>query len=176
MARFEIHCLLEQYRQLQAQYEVLAERLTQLAKEMTDYEYLLSIPGVGENTVAELLAETGPLTNYKHPRQLLKLAGLTLRENSSGQHKGQKKISKRGRRKLRGLLFRAILPMIRYNVAFQALYEYYITRPNNPLRKKEAMVVLCGKLLKIAHALCQKKVYFDAQTMMKNLTCLEPLA
>lgn len=176
MARFEIHCLLEQYRQLQAQYEVLAERLTQLAKEMTDYEYLLSIPGVGENTVVELLAETGPLTNYKHPRQLLKLAGLTLRENSSGQHKGQKKISKRGRRKLRGLLFRAILPMIRYNVAFQALYEYYITRPNNPLRKKEAMVVLCGKLLKIAHALCQKKVYFDAQTMMKDLTCLEPLA
>lgn len=176
MARFEIHCLLEQFKQLQAQYEVLAERLTQFAKEMTDYDYLISIPGIGENTVAELLAETGSLANYTHPRQLLKLAGLTLRENSSGQHKGQKKISKRGRRKLRATLFRAILPLIRYNTGFQALYEHYISRPNNPLRKKEAMVVLCGKLLKIAHALCQKKLHFDAQTMINDLTCLKQAA
>lgn len=176
IARFEIHCLLEQFKQLQAQYEVLAERLTQFAKEMTDYDYLISIPGIGENTVAELLAETGSLANYTHPRQLLKLAGLTLRENSSGQHKGQKKISKRGRRKLRATLFRATLPLIRYNTGFQALYEHYISRPNNPLRKKEAMVVLCGKLLKIAHALCQKKLHFDAQTMINDLTCLKQAA
>lgn len=176
MARMEIQSLIFQYRVLQSQYEALAEQLTQLAKEMTDYEFLISIPGVGESTVAELLAEAGSLTYYEHPRQLIKLAGLTLRENSSGQHKGQKKISKRGRRKLRALLFRAILPLIRYNTAFKALYEYYITRPINPLRKKEAMVVLCGKLLKITHALCQKQKYFDEQTMMKDLICLESLA
>ena len=56
----------------------------------------------------------------------MKLAGLTLRENSSGQHKGQKRISKRGRRKLRALLFRVMMPMIRHNEAFRKLHQYYI--------------------------------------------------
>ena len=59
--------------------------------------------------------------NIEHPRQLIKLAGLTLRENSSGQHKGQKRISKRGRRKLRALLFRVMMPMIRHNEAFRTI-------------------------------------------------------
>jgi len=176
MARLEIASLLEQYKVLRNHYEAVTEELNKLAKEMTDYEFLHSIPGIGENTVAELLSEVGPFTKYVHPRQLIKLAGLTLRENSSGAQKGQKKISKRGRKKLRGILFRAILPMIRYNSAFQSLYEYYISRPLNPLRKKEAMVVLCGKLLKIAHALCHKKCHFNAQHMMKDLYCLEAVA
>lgn len=176
MARMEIATLIKQYKLIQAQYEELAEELNKLAKEMTDYEYLLSIPGVGESTVSELLSEVGTLTQYKHPRQLIKLAGLTLRENSSGQHKGQKKISKRGRKKLRAALFRSILPLVRYNSAFKALYEYYTSRTINPLRKKEAMVVLCGKLLKVAHALCHKKMHFNAELMMKDLTCLQDVA
>lgn len=176
MARVEIASLIEQYKLLYCHYEAVTEELNKLAKEMTDYEFLLSIPGIGENTVAELLSEVGSFTHYANPRQLIKLAGLTLRENSSGVHKGQKKISKRGRKKLRAILFRAVLPMIRYNSGFHALYEYYIYRPSNPLRKKEAMVVLCGKLLKIAHALCHKKCHFNAQLMMKDLHCLEATA
>ena len=46
-------------------------------------------------------------SQYENPRQLIKLAGLTLRENSSGQHKGQKHISKRGRKKLTSSSFQS---------------------------------------------------------------------
>ncbi|MFJ7952468.1 transposase, partial [Lysinibacillus sp. NPDC096418] len=172
MARIEIATLLAQYKLMQNQLDALTEQLIELSKEITDYEYLGSVPGIGNVTIVELLSEVGSLTQYEHPRQLIKLAGLTLRENSSGQHKGQKRISKRGRRKLRALLFRVMIPLIRHNEAFKQLHEYYTTRTVNPLRKKQSIVVLCGKLLKILHTLCKKKVHFDVNQMMKDLYCL----
>jgi len=116
MARIEIATLLHQYKLMQHQLDALTEQLIELSKEMTDYEYLSSVPGIGDVTIVELLSEVGSLTQYEHPCQLIKLAGLTLRENSSGQHKGQKRISKRGRRKLRALLFRVMMPLIRHKV------------------------------------------------------------
>ncbi|MCZ8538656.1 IS110 family transposase [Paenisporosarcina quisquiliarum] len=172
MARFEIATLLTQYNLLTRQLENLTNELIELASQMTDYEFIMSVPGVGPSTALELLSEVGSLTHYDHPRQLIKLAGLTLRENSSGQQKGEKKISKRGRKKLRSLLFRVTLPLIQHNPAFKALFDYYTSRPLNPLKKKEAMVVLCGKLLKILHALCNKQIHFNSQHMMKDLHCL----
>lgn len=172
MARYEIATLLSQYNLIARQLEDLSNELIGLASQMTDYAYIVSVPGVGPNTVVELLSEVGSLTHYEHPRQLIKLAGLTLRENSSGQQKGQKKISKRGRKRLRALLFRVTLPLIQHNPAFKSLFDYYITRTHNPLRKKEAMVVLCGKLLKILHALCNKQIHFEQKQMMNDLHCL----
>ncbi|MFE7065206.1 IS110 family transposase [Sutcliffiella sp. NPDC057660] len=176
MARYEIATLMSQFNLLSQQLEDLSQKLCELASQLTEYEYILSVPGIGADTVVELLSEIGSFTHYEHPRQLIKLAGLTLRENSSGQHKGQKKISKRGRKKLRAILFRVILPLIQHNSAFKSLYEYYTTRRINPLRKKEAMVVLCGKLLKILHALGKKKMYFNPNSMMNDLSCLQEAA
>ena len=176
MAKYEIATLLSQHKLLQAQLDELTAQLVELAKQMTDYEYLASVPGIGDVTIVDLLSEVGSLTQYAHPRQLIKLAGLTLRENSSGQQKGQKRISKRGRRKLRALLFRVMMPLILHNPAFKQLHEYYTTRPNNPLRKKQSIVVLCGKLLKVLHALCKKKVVFNEHQMMTDFASLQTAA
>ncbi|WP_341299573.1 IS110 family transposase [Lysinibacillus sp. FSL H8-0500] len=176
MARVEIATLLAQYQLMQAQLDELTAQLVELAKQMTDYEYLASVPGMGDVTIVNFLSEVGSLTQYNHPRQLIKLAGLTLRENSSGQQKGQKRISKRGRRQLRALLFRVMMPLILHNPAFKALHEHYTTRAMNPLRKKQSIVVLCGKLLKILHALCKKKTVFNAQRMMNDFTQLQSVA
>ena len=118
----------------------------------------------------DLLSEVGSLKNYQHPRQLIKLAGLTLRENSSGKYIGRKSLSKRGRRKLRSLLYRAVLPLIRNNKVFHDLYQYYITRTNNPLKKKEALVILCSKLLKVFHGLSHQEVLFDGERMRQDIS------
>ena len=176
MARLEIATLLSQVKLMQTQLDELTVQLIELAKQMTDYDYLISVPGIGDVTIVDLLSEVGSLTQYEHPRQLIKLAGLTLRENSSGQQKGQKRISKRGRRKLRALLFRVMMPLIQHNPAFKALHEYYTTRTVNPLRKKQSIVVLCGKLLKILHALCKKKMMFNIHRMMNDFACFQTAA
>ena len=176
MAKFEIATLLSQYKLMQTQLDELTSQLVELAKQMADYDYLASVPGIGDVTIVDLLSEVGSLTQYAHPRQLIKLAGLTLRENSSGQQKGQKRISKRGRRKLRALLFRVMMPLILHNPAFKQLHEYYTTRTANPLRKKQSIVVLCGKLLKVLHALCKKKTMFNEQQMMSDFASLQTAA
>ena len=176
MARYEIATLLSQIKLMQAQLDELTIQLTELAKQMTDYDYIASVPGIGDITIVDLLSEVGSLKQYQHPRQLIKLAGLTLRENSSGKQKGQKRISKRGRRKLRALLFRVMMPLIKHNRAFKQLHEYYTTRIVNPLRKKQSIVVLCGKLLKILHALCKKKRLFNEQQMMNDFATLKATA
>ena len=176
MAKLEIATLLSQVKLMQAQLDELTAQLIELAKQMTDYDYLASVPGIGDVTIVELLSEVGSLTQYEHPRQLIKLAGLTLRQNDSGQQKGQKRISKRGRRKLRALLFRVMIPLVLHNPAFKQLHEHYTTRAVNPLRKKQSIVVLCGKLLKVLHALCKKKQMFNEQRMIADFTQLQAAA
>jgi transposase len=168
MARIEITSLVRRYRQLEQEIAALTEELTALAQTAEDYQWLQTISGLGDATIVELLSEIGSFHQYQDPRQLIKLAGLTLKENSSGQHKGQKRISKRGRRRLRTLLFRVIIPLISHNKAFRALHEYYTTRPVNPLRKKQSIVVLCGKLLKVLYAICVKQQAFDEERMMQD--------
>jgi transposase len=172
MARIEIATLVRRYHQLEQDIESITQRLVELVQTSVEYEWLSSVPGLGDTTIVDLLAEIGSFSHYEDPRQLIKLAGLTLRENSSGQHKGQKRISKRGRRKLRALLFRVMMPMIRHNEAFRKLHEYYTNRKVNPLRKKQSIVVLCGKLLKVLHGISTKHKAFDAQRMMKDIPSL----
>lgn len=176
MARIEIATLIQRYLQVEKEIQELEAQLITLIQTSAEYEWLQTVPGLGDKTIIDLLSEIGSFSHYNHPRQLIKLAGLTLRENSSGQHKGQKRISKRGRRQLRALLFRVMIPMIRHNEAFRKLHEYYTTRQTNPLRKKQSIVVLCGKLLKILHAICTKHMAFDAQQMMKDIPKLEVAA
>ena len=173
MARLEIATYVRRYRELEEDIKDLSLQLTELIQTSVEYEVLTSVPGLGDATIVDLLSEIGSFSHYQNPRQLIKLAGLTLRENSSGQHKGQKRISKRGRRRLRALLFRVMMPMVRHNQAFKQLHEYYTTRPQNPLRKKQSIVVLCGKLLKILHTISTKHMMFDTQRMMRDIPCLE---
>lgn len=172
MARIEITTLVRRYHQLEQDIERMTQHLVELVKTSVEYEWLSTVPGLGDTTIVDLLAEIGSFSHYNDPRQLIKLAGLTLRENSSGLHKGQKRISKRGRRKLRALLFRVMMPMIRHNEAFRKLHEYYINRRVNPLRKKQSIVVLCGKLLKVLHGISTKQKAFNAQRMMKDIPSL----
>ena len=91
MARFEIATLVDQFLLVERRLEDINNRLEELAIQLEEFEYLVSIPGIGKNTVIDLIAETGALKQYKHPRQLLKLAGLTLREDSSGNLKVRRK-------------------------------------------------------------------------------------
>jgi transposase len=172
MARYEIATLLSRYRQLTVELEKLTEELEGLVKMFVEYEWLSTIPGLGTLTIAELLSETGSFSHYQDPRQIIKLAGLNVREFSSGKHQGKKGISKRGRRRLRSILFRAMIPMVRHNEAFRAMHEYYTTRTENPLRKKQSLVVLCGKLIRILYTFGTKLKSFCPKRMMNDIPTL----
>lgn len=62
MARIEIVTLLSQFKLMQNQMDALTAQCIELAKQMPDYEYLSSVPGMGDNTIVELLSEVGSFT------------------------------------------------------------------------------------------------------------------
>ncbi|BDU51058.1 hypothetical protein HLVA_16270 [Haliovirga abyssi] len=68
--------------------------IEELLKKIPNSNLMLEIKGVGLTTVAGFIAEIGDISNYNSPKQIQKLSGLDLKENSSGKHKGKTSISK----------------------------------------------------------------------------------
>ncbi|AEF93635.1 transposase IS116/IS110/IS902 family protein [Desulfotomaculum nigrificans CO-1-SRB] len=168
-AENELKCLLEEYGVLMRQYERTMVLIEELTFQVPGVEEMLKIKGVGLITAAGFIAEVGDITRFEHPRQVQKLGGLSLKENSSGKHKGKATISKRGRKRLRAILFQGIMPLVARNEEFRELHRYYTTMPQNPLKKKQSLILLCCKLIRIFFALITKKTAYDPQKMMKDI-------
>jgi transposase len=84
---------------------------------------ILSIKGLGEVTVAGLIGEVADFNKFDTISEVMKLAGLDLYEISSGNHRGQRRISKRGRPLMRKLLFFAAINAVKSKGIMHAKYQ-----------------------------------------------------
>jgi transposase len=165
-ARMELNTLLGQYDLFTQQLETIMTQVEDILEHLPGTAEMLTIPGVGVITVAGFLAEVGDLNHYDHGQQIIRLAGLNLKENSSGKRKGKTGISKRGRSRLRALLFRAVMPLVAKNEAFKALHQHYTTRSENPLKKKQSLIALCGKLIRVLFTLGTKQIVYSSTAVI----------
>ena len=161
--------LLEDYEIKMNQLNRVMRLVEQITGEIAGFNETLKIKGIGLVTAAGFLAEVGDISRFTHPKQIQKLAGLNLKENSSGKHKGQTTISKRGRKRLRSILFQGIMPLVAKNPEFKDLHHHYTTRANNPLKKKQSLVALCCKLIRVLYVLLKKQIAYDPQKMMSDI-------
>ena len=161
--------LLLQYELITVQKEQIEGLMSELLLRVPNAGNLLEIKGVGMITAAVIVSEIGDIHRFQDPRQIIKMAGLSLKENSSGKHKGKTTISKRGRRRLREGLFRAMIPMLASNNEFKAMHQRNLTREKNPLKKMQSIVALCGKLVRIVYALLSKGCVYDAGKMVQDM-------
>lgn len=168
-ARNDLMILLEDYENKMRQYDKTMILVEQLIHQIPGIDEILKIKGVGVVMAAGFIAEVGDISRFNHPRQIQKLAGLNLKENSSGKHKGKTTISKRGRKRLRAILFQGILPLVATNPEFRELHQYYTTRTQNPLKKKQSLILLCCKVIRIFYALLTKQVAYDPQKMINDI-------
>ena len=160
-ARMEIQLLLEDFRTKQSQLEMITEVLEEETLGVPYADKLLAIKGVGLITVAGFLAEVGDVRRFDSPKQIQKLAGLEVKENSSGKHRGRSSISKRGRKRLRKILFQVMLPMIQNNAEFGEIYQYFTTRQKNPLKGKQAIIAAGCKLIRVFYTILKHGVDYD---------------
>lgn len=158
-AKLTLQQLLEQYGQVSAQLKEVEQKALKLLEEIPYAQPLLKIRGVGPITVAGILAEAGDISRYHHGNQLLRHAGLHLCEESSGKHKGQTVISKRGRPGLRRFLFLAALSLISNNNEFKQLHQQNIQ--TKKMKKIHSVLKLCGKLARILVAIAQNGESYD---------------
>ncbi len=98
-----------------------------------------------------------------------KYAGFELVENSSGKHKGRTTISKRGRKKLRKIIYQVVLPLIQNNKEFRSIYDYYRKRIKNPLKGRQAMIAVGCKLIRVFFAIMTKGVVYNGSKMIEDI-------
>ncbi len=162
-ARLKLRLMLEEMELLEKQTEELEGQM-RVSLQKTDYaEYLLSIKGIGVVTLAACLGELGDPARFENPRQMSRMAGYNLVEDSSGKNKSGTKISKRGRKNLRSVLYQMALTMVATNDEMKQLYHYLKTREEAPLRKMQALIVVSKKILTLIHTLAKKKENYDPE-------------
>ncbi len=113
---------------------------------------ILSLKGIGEVTAAGLIGEVGDFGKFHTLSEIMKLAGLNLFEISSGKHKGNRHISKRGRSLLRKILFFAALNTVRKGGVMYATYQRHLGKG---MPRMKALVAVERKLLGILFALAR---------------------
>ena len=165
----ELYMLLEEHRLWTLQLENVNKVLEETIHQVEHVDKLLNIKGVGTVTIAGFIAEVGDIRRFKSPKQIQKYAGLELVENSSGKHKGRTRISKRGRRKLRKILYQVMIPLLARNKEFREIYDYYVTRVKNPLKRRQAMIAVSCKLIRVFYAVLTKGQDYDRLKMMSDI-------
>lgn len=168
-ARMEIKNLLADYKTYSSRLDELVGLIDKLMTEIPYVDKLLQIKGVGIKTVSGFVAEVGDIRRFDNPKQIQKLAGYALVEDSSGKHQGETRISRRGRKRLRYLLFEAALSLVGKNDEFRELHDYYTHRPGNPLKKKQSLVAVACKFLRVAYKILTTGVDYDAGKMLNDI-------
>jgi transposase len=111
---------------------------------------ILSIKGIGTVTAAGLIGEVGDFKKFDTISEMMKLAGLDLFEISSGQHRGQRRISKRGRPLIRKLLYFAAINSVKKGGIMHDKYHQMLDRG---MLKMKALIAISRKLLGLIFAI-----------------------
>lgn len=168
-ARLEMALLLEDYERLQSRLEQIMKLIETLASKVPYAEKLMQIKGIGMKTVSGFIAEVGDISRFTDSKQIQKLAGQAIVADSSGKHKGQSRISKRGRKRLRFLLFEAALSLTATNPEFKEIHRYYTGRKTNPLKKKQSLMVLSNKLIRVFYSILKSGADYDPEKLLSDI-------
>lgn len=167
-SKYEIKRLYERYEGLVKELEEVKNKLIELASQIDYVEKLVEISGVNYISVIGIIAETGDLRNYEHAKQVIKMSGLSLKENSSGKKKGKKHISKRGRSKLRRNLKQIGISLVKNNNFFLQLHNYYTTQRDNKLSKIISINAIIRKFTYIMMSIIKTGESFSKEKAIKE--------
>lgn len=153
----------EYYLQLNERIAGQDKKLKQLVEQNEAAQLLKSIPGVGDLTASQCLADISDASNFKNGRQLAAWIGLVPHQYSTGGKTTLLGISKRGNKALRTLFIhgaRSILsrPEVAVAVFGEWILELRARKPFNV-----AVVALANKLVRIAWSVLSTKQAFEVR-------------
>lgn len=123
------------------------------------HELLTSIPGIGDQTSFQLLAELGDLRRFTDVRQVVALAGLNPQQRHSGSSIHYSVgIARMGRRSLRVALYLPAVVAKRHNPVLKVFAERLAAQGLAP---KAVVVAVMRKLLHLAYGVIHSNRPFD---------------
>ncbi len=126
-----------------------------------DAEILTSMKGIGDKTALNFLIEMGgDIKAFENDRKLIAAAGLDPTTYESGKYKGKSKISKRGNRHLRRVIWLMTTKVIISNQVFRT---YYFKRRKEGLIYKMAVLATAHKLIRVMFSMLVNEKYFEPE-------------
>jgi len=165
-AKLRMNCLISELEMIENNLNEVEASMEKMLEETGYAEKVLSMKGVGIVTAASFIGEVGDPLRFDSDRQIAKYAGYNLTEDSSGKNKSGTCISKRGRKQLRSILYKMAFTMVGQNAEMKELYRYLLTRQNNPLKKKQALVVISKKIITVIYSLLKKQETYKPELVL----------
>ena len=159
--RQEIVLTLDRLALFEHQIRALEVELVAALEAVPETPYLLSIPKVAAVTAAVFLGSIGDPRAYDAGAQILRVAGLSLVERSSGVLHGTKRISKRGRPLLRAAAYLFAVRSITKGGLFRADYEGLCAR--NGGQKLKAIVAVMRSGLQLLYSIARARRRFTVE-------------
>ena len=123
------------------------------------FELLVSIPGIGQTSAVQVLAEIAHLPVGMTPRQWVAYAGLDPRQHQSGSSvRKPPQISRRGNSRLRTSLFLPAMVAITHCAEIRAYHQHLVDRGKT---WRQAQIAVMRKLLHAIHGMFQHNTPFD---------------
>lgn len=165
-AEFEAQVLVEELHHIREVINETDAKIKDVCKRCPEYDYLLTIPGFGPDVSSKVLAAVGDPFRFNSASQVLKMAGMDLNAERSGQKSDTAVpiISKKGSGHLRYALYQAAFIASCRHKLFKKYYANILTgREKEKGIKTKMRVKLAAKLLVIAWTLMKKREPFDPE-------------
>lgn len=125
-----------------------------------DLDIIRSIDGVDDITGATFLAELGDLSNFGSYKHVIAFAGLDPSIHQSGQYEGISRISKRGNRHLRRIIFMMTMCSVRGKNVFR---DYFLRRKQEGLSPMKALFATAHKLIRVMFSMLSNRTFFKKE-------------
>ena len=157
-------------KRMKARCRLIEKQITEVEAEITELvnqdeavkeriDKVCTIPGVGLQTVATVIAETNGFNLIRNSRQLVSYAGMDVVQKQSGTSvRGRAHISKKGNPHLRHCLHFPSFSAVRYNMPMQNLYNRIVEKQ---AIKMKAYVAVQRKMLMLIYTLWKKNEAYD---------------
>lgn len=152
---------------LMKQRERITEALVEACQAMMikDIEIITSIGGISDTTASAFLAEVGDYKAFPSYKQLIAFAGIDPAIHQSGKFEGRSKISKRGNRHLRHIVYIMTSCVVRQDNVFRV---YYLRRRAEGLPFKKSMLATAHKLVRVIFSMLLNRTAYEKKEVMHN--------
>lgn len=152
----QMNILLEIYAQLDSKVDELDVQIKECVRGIDPP--CLSLPGVGELSVAVILSEFGDFSKFQSPSKMLSFAGLEPGYFQSGQAEFTGHMVKHGSSQLRYAILNCCLPLITNEPVFA---EYYAKKRAEGKPYRVALTHVARKPLRVIYTMQTKGIRYD---------------
>jgi transposase len=168
---FEAELLVDTLRRIKEAIKTTDRKIRDISCKLPEFDYLLTIPGFGPDVSAKVIAAIGNPFRFASAKQVVKLAGLDLCADRSGNRSNAATpvISKGGKTYLRYALYQAAFIA---SIRDRHVIDYYTNMLRGRERergiKTKMRIKLAAKMLIIGWTLMKKKEPFNPDCLTSN--------